>query len=58
MIRAHSDAPPVSFFVDESLGRCSYRHAISPMAGILLVFVVAAILVNTGDIALDFDVHA
>ena len=44
--------------VSQAFWRYSYWHSISSMVGIFLVFVVAAILVNTGDIVLDFDARA
>jgi hypothetical protein len=40
--------------VSRSIWEYSYWHAITAMAGILLVFIEAAVLVNTGDIDLDF----
>ncbi len=44
--------------VTESIWQYSYWHAITAGGGIFLVFVEAAIFINTGDINLDFNPHA
>src|SRR5690242_11639391 len=44
--------------VAKSFWTYSYWHAISAMCGIVLVFIAAAVLVNTGDIDLDFSNNA
>jgi hypothetical protein len=40
--------------VSPAIWKYSYWHAITAMAGILLVFIEAAVFANTGDIDLDF----
>ncbi len=40
--------------VTHAIWTYSYWHTLTAMGGILLVFVEAAIFVNTGDIVLDF----
>jgi len=44
--------------VSKSIWTFSYWHAISAYAGIVLIFIEAAILVNTKDIDLDFNGNA
>ena len=40
--------------VTKSIWKYSYWHAITALGGIILIFLEAAVLVNTGDIDLDF----
>lgn len=40
--------------VTKSIWKYSYWHAITALGGIILIFVEAAVLVNIGDIDLDF----
>jgi hypothetical protein len=40
--------------VSRHIWNYSYWHAITAMTGILLVFIEAAVIANTGDIDLDF----